>query len=157
MITREHLNVFVMKKYVIGFLALVSFYGCQSTSQEKTSETNLEEEETLYTGDNSRVSLDWMGMYMGYANCKDCDSIKTIVTLESDDTFSVTNQRFPGGNKSSDTGKIEWFEDGSGVRLTGKLIDMKLVVGEGRLLELNDDGNLMDSTEQGTHIYFKIE
>ena len=90
---------------------------------------------------NSRNALDWAGTYEGVTPCADCPGIKTRLTLQGDGVFELSTQyidRQPA--PQTVRGSFSWDASGGIVTLEGPGRRQRFRVGEGRLLQLNQDG-----------------
>ncbi len=104
---------------------------------------------------NAQNALDWNGTYEATLPCADCPGIKTILTLNSDQTFQISQQYLKNHTEETtteDTGMFEWQKNGSIIHLKGKETDMLLQVGENRLMALDKRGEDMGS--QKDHYIF---
>ena len=93
-------------------------------------------------GHNSRNALDWPGAYEGVLPCADCPGIKTRLLLFADGRFELSTQyldRQPAPQSAS--GRFSWNSAGSTVTLDAAGFGQQFQVGEGRLLQLNQDGS----------------
>ena len=91
---------------------------------------------------SSRNSLDWAGAYEGVLPCADCPGIKTRLLLFADGHFELSTQyldRQPAPQSAS--GRFSWNSAGSTVTLDAAGFGQQFQVGEGRLLQLNQDGS----------------
>ena len=91
---------------------------------------------------NSRNSLDWWGVYTGLLPCADCEGIKVILTLNRDETYELS-YLYVG---KSDTpfvfsGEFVWDEAGGRITLPREDFPIRYKVGEGRLYQLDVEGN----------------
>ena len=93
-------------------------------------------------GHNSRNSLDWAGSYAGVLPCADCPGIKTRLSLQRDGRYELSTQyldRQP--TPQTVTGQFRWNAAGSAIALDAAGHGQQFQVGEGRLLQLNQDGS----------------
>ena len=129
-----------MKKNLLlitfGMLILGS---CQKKS-EVNEVLNTEGASEVVDEHTSQNSLDWMGKYEATLPCADCPGIKTIIVLNDNNTFSITNEYLERDTKIEDSGEIMWHDNGSVVHLKGKETDIKLKVVENGLIHLDQDG-----------------
>ena len=140
--------------------ATVSLTACNQTQKSDqhigtdsiTPETSIMD--TVHTSQNS---LDWAGSYEATIPCADCEGIKTNITLKKDNTFAITSEYINKNTKIEDAGKIMWHDNGSVVHLTGKETNMKLKVGENRLIGLDQEGHEIDGPNAHLYVYNKIE
>jgi uncharacterized lipoprotein NlpE involved in copper resistance len=125
----------------------------QPLATESTSHTALHTD-TVHTSQNS---LDWAGEYVATIPCADCEGIKTHITLKNDDTFSIVSEYINKNSKVVDSGKMMWHDQGSVIHLTGKETNMKLKVGEGRLIGLDLEGKEIEGPNAHLYVYNKVE
>lgn len=142
-----------MKK--IGLLfALVAtvIIGCKN--EEKKEMKEVTSEETMDTmvsevvdGHNSQNSLDWAGIYEGTTPCADCEGIKTILELNEDNTY-VLSQTYLGkpeiDNEFKRNGSFTWNGLGSIVTLKDGDAEFEYKVGENQLWILDANGDIID-------------
>ncbi|MGB5404963.1 MAG: copper resistance protein NlpE N-terminal domain-containing protein [Robiginitalea sp.] len=118
---------------------------------------------TEFTGDghNSRISVDWNGIYKGTIPCADCGGIQTELTLMEDGSFErSTTYLGKDGETHYEKGNFTWDDSGSNVTLAledGKTQEYK--VGENRLFHLDQEGNRItgDLADNYTLIKNKID
>lgn len=133
-----------MKKNILA-LAVVSglfLISCQKKTTEVTIDQTPHQdtmviEDTEHTSQNS---LDWMGTYEATLPCADCPGIKTIITLNDDNTFEISNEYLERNTKIEDSGEVMWHDNGSVVHLKGKDTNIKLKVIENGLIHLDQEG-----------------
>ncbi|OOE82349.1 hypothetical protein BZG25_00400 [Salinivibrio sp. ML198] len=69
---------------------------------------------------NAKLSLDWNGTYQGVVPCADCEGIDTTLTLNPDNTYSLTKTYLgKEGEALKESGTFKWDETGSVVILEG--------------------------------------
>lgn len=91
---------------------------------------------------NSRNVLDWAGLYEGILPCADCPGIKTRLSLQRDGRFELSTQYLDRQTTPQTvTGQFSWNAAGSAVKLDAAGHGQQFQVGEGRLLQLNQDGS----------------
>lgn len=105
--------------------------------------------------DNSQNSLDWSGTYEATVPCADCPGIKTSLTLNKDNTFSITEEYLERNTKNTDNGTFEWGARGSMITLNGKTAKYKYKVGENKLIQLQLDGKQMDGPNKDLYVFKK--
>jgi uncharacterized lipoprotein NlpE involved in copper resistance len=114
------------------FSFMIFFAGCSPKHKANPS---------VPTGDNSMVSLDWDGLYMGTLPCADCEGIETWLTLSKDKSYLLKTKYIGKGDASEQFGKFSWNTAGSTITLAGiKNAPNQYLVGEGRLFQLDMDG-----------------
>ena len=126
--------------YVIGICVFVlGMSACKSKGSTKL--------ETSESGDNSKNSLDWTGVYTGILPCADCAGIFTQITLQTDNTYQL-QINYIGKEESVETieGTFQWNSAGSIITLSGlkeKSMPSAYKVGEGKLIQLNMEGKVI--------------
>lgn len=119
---------------MLTFLLLV---GCETKNTKV-----LEDVSKDFIGEHtSQNSLDWMGTYEATLPCADCPGIKTIIKLNDDNTFEISNEYLERNSKLDDSGEVMWHDNGSVVHLKGKDTNIKLKVIENGLIHLDQEGN----------------
>jgi uncharacterized lipoprotein NlpE involved in copper resistance len=132
---------------ILAVMAIVTF-GCKSGEKsdgyilDNPTETNP----GVPDGHNSRTSLDWEGVYEGTTPCADCEGIETKLTLNSDNTFELTQTYL--GKKEENTrytssGDFTWNEAGSNIILKAQDITIRFQVGENEVTMLDMAGNVV--------------
>jgi len=107
-----------------GFIMiLLGFYACSPKPERTSGNDSVSRAGQTVQPDmhNSRISLDWAGVYQGVLPCADCEGIKTSITLKSDNTFT-RKSIYLGKEKKvfSEKGTFVWNENGSNVILTAE-------------------------------------
>ncbi len=95
--------------------------------------------------DNSRIALDWEGIYRGIVPCADCEGIKIEMVLFASGTYRLTLLYLGKKHISPSTfeGRFEWDNSGNFIILKDQLNDQflnKYQVGEEKLFLLNQQG-----------------
>jgi heat shock protein HslJ len=93
-------------------------------------------------GHNSRNALDWAGTYSGVMPCADCPGIEMRLTLRNDGSYELSTlyqDRQPAPKIVS--GRFSWDAAGNSITLDAAGMGQQFRVGEGRLLQLNQDGS----------------
>ena len=90
-------------------LAVSSLVTCKSgeSSDVRDDIITHKQTSTVPDGNNSKNSLDWAGVYEGDSFCDDCDNINTVLRLNQDESF-VLSQAFVRNGKED----IHYKEDG---------------------------------------------
>lgn len=150
-----------MKLPVFYFcLAAISLSACNQTSknsQHTAADSTAYETAAADNAHTSQNSLDWPGSYEATIPCADCEGIKTNITLKSNNTFTIVSEYINKNSKVEDSGKIMWHNNGSVVHLTGKETDIKLKVGENKLIGLDQEGHEIDGPNAHLYVYNKVE
>lgn len=136
-------------------IAALVLVGCKNgEKKEAVSEENMQSvDSTMVDSHNSENSLDWAGVYEGTTPCADCEGIKTMLELKSDNTY-VLSQTYLGDyaddeREFGESGSFTWNDDGSVIVLKSgdKTIKFKVEENQVRLLDLQGDvieGDLAD-------------
>lgn len=123
---------------------LVTTDGNKDTVVVNTNDTLSPNDDTGLRVDehNSKNSIDWAGTYHATLPCADCDGIHTIIEINNDETFKLTQEYLNKNNKSENTGKFTWSADGSKINLKTKdNSNFNFKVGEGKLIFLDQEEN----------------
>ncbi|HEY0680432.1 MAG TPA: copper resistance protein NlpE N-terminal domain-containing protein [Chitinophagaceae bacterium] len=121
-----------MKSIFLSFFAVCSslFLICCSSTQN--------------TGDTSKTSLDWQGVYNGVVPCADCNGIATKITLRENNTYVLQTQYLGKSNEVfSSEGSFEWNKDGTQIVLKNikdGVASAYYQVGENKLTQLDMNG-----------------
>jgi len=154
-------KITAMKLPVFYFcLAAISLSACNQTSknsQHTAADSTAYETAAADNAHTSQNSLDWPGTYEATIPCADCEGIKTNITLKSNNTFTIVSEYINKNSKVEDSGKIMWHNKGSVVHLTGKETDIKLKVGENKLIGLDQEGHEIDGPNAHLYVYNKVE
>jgi uncharacterized lipoprotein NlpE involved in copper resistance len=143
-----------MKNVVLSFFVLA--FICSSCKNKTapavepvadtpTPETVLQDTSTVPTGDNSRVSLDWPGVYNGTLPCKDCKGVNTKLELKLDNTFTMSEEFVGSKSKKNElSGKFVWDKEGFNITLLIEPKTRKFGVGENALYQLDSLGKIVE-------------
>lgn len=123
-------------------------------NQSLTNDT-LKKESDKPIGDNSQVSLDWSGTYEATLPCADCPGIKSVLILNDDQTFKLSEEYLERNVKNEDEGTFSWDQDGQKIALKGKTTKTKFFVGENQLFHLDTEGNIIEGAMKDFFIYRK--
>ncbi|QAA82600.1 copper resistance protein NlpE [Aequorivita sp. H23M31] len=143
-----------MKKVLLLFtVSLGLLLGCKNEVNEKEKVTPegvvLDVDTTVAKPDmhNSENALDWAGIYEGTTPCADCEGIKTILELKSDNTYtlSMTYLGKPKVEEFKQHGDFTWDATGSRISLKTDGEPMLLKVGENKVWLLDGSGNVIDN------------
>ncbi len=157
-------NIFNLAVLSCGVL-LVGFTSCKPKTSENQKPEAIQTSEaeeapaTEFTGDghNSRISVDWNGIYKGTIPCADCEGIKTELTLMEDGSFERrTTYLGKDAETRSDKGYFTWNDAGSSVTLA--LEDggiQQYQVGENMLFHLDREGNRITGDLAENYILMK--
>lgn len=111
---------------------------------------------TELIGDNSMTSLDWTGTYDGVLPCADCEGIKTIISINQDNTY-VAKDIYVGKPDSlfESNGTFKWDEKGQKIIFSDKN-RTSYFVGENTLTHLDKDGNKISGDLAERYILKKV-
>ena len=125
-------------------------------SEEKKQVENVESQ-IEYVGDNSMNSLDWDGTYEGELPCADCEGIKTVMTINKDNTYVLKETYLGKESIPYETkGTFKW--DDQGQRITLSDTDRHpYFVGENTLTHLDEDGEKITGDLEALYILKKVQ
>ncbi len=110
----------------------------------------------LPIADNSQNSLDWIGTYIGTLPCTDCEGIKTIITLNKDNSYTLSETYLGKNNKPYTTkGTFSWNKEGTKISLTDGTQKQQYQVGENKLIRLDIYGNPIKSQLSDKYVLIK--
>ncbi len=133
-------------------LCLIAILGLSSCANQQAAQPAANAD-----GDNSRVSLDWPGVYKGLLPCADCEGIQTTITLGKDNAFtrSMNYLGKPNG-QFADQGLFAWDNKGERITLTDQHGQSQSYrVGEGRLFHLSQQGQRISGENADRYILLK--
>jgi uncharacterized lipoprotein NlpE involved in copper resistance len=94
-----------------------------------------------------KESEKFRGIYYGYLPCKDCDGIKTTLSLKNKNNYLLVTQYAKTSTREFfEKGKYDWNEKTSIVTLTARKdssVRQYYIKDEGTLLLLTDEGKFM--------------
>lgn len=110
--------------------------------------------------DNSRISLDWAGIYRGIVPCADCEGIKTEMVLDASGTYRLTtlNLGEKGAKPIVFEGKFEWDNSGNKIMLKESAsikVPKQYQVGEEKLFQLDEQGKRITGKMADKYILHK--
>lgn len=156
------------KTFLLGAIIALFLTSCSPKEKPQDSSVNLKTDSTLIQkpmdsattvtvvdGHNSQNSVDWNGTYEGVIPCADCPGIKTSLTLNADNTFSIIEEYIDRKSKNEDKGNFEWDKTGSIVTLTGKTANYKYQVGENHLIQLDLEGKEITGPNKDLYVLKK--
>jgi len=131
-----------MKTTVINTFCVVLvmlFTSCNSN--KKKEDPMVEDIQSEPIGDNSMTSLDWEGTYEGLLPCADCEGIKTVVSINKDNTY-VSKETYVGKDTTpfESKGTFKWDKQGQKITFSDKN-GKSYFVGENTLIHLDREGN----------------
>ena len=134
------------------FMLVALLFSCND-NKKKEVETMPESE---LMGDNSMTSLDWAGTYEGVLPCADCEGIKTVITINQDNSY-VTKEIYEGKKDSlfESKGTFKWDENGQKIIFSDASRHLYFV-GENTLTLLDKDGNKISGDLAEYYILKKV-
>ncbi|HRQ52192.1 MAG TPA: copper resistance protein NlpE, partial [Agriterribacter sp.] len=85
---------------------------------------------------------DWQGSYRGILPCADCSGIETVIDLDADNTYRMSQKYI---DKDSIprviSGSFTWTKDGNKIVLGKENDNRRLQVGENQLFWMDNEGN----------------
>ncbi|WP_415326115.1 copper resistance protein NlpE [Chryseobacterium sp. MMS23-Vi53] len=153
---------------ILGMVAMAFMVSC--TQKDKNPEVNVNPKTdpmaiqtpmdttktvAAETTHNSENSVDWFGTYEATVPCADCPGIKTILTLNKDKTFTISEEYLERKSKNEDKGTFEWNSTGSIITLNGKSAKYKYKVGENTLTQLDMSGQPIDGPNKDLYVFKK--
>jgi uncharacterized lipoprotein NlpE involved in copper resistance len=127
-----------MKRKVFIFVLMVVFVMSGLVSCNKTKETKG-------TADvqNSRVSLDWAGVYTGTIPAADVSGINVRMQINKDNTYELTYEYLDifDNNTFTFTGSFKWDNAGNVIILEIADAPSYYKVAENKLIQLDMEGN----------------
>lgn len=146
-----------MKKVILSAtaLAMLGLVACGDSTDSKTTTPADTTKQNPTPADNSKTSVDWAGVYQGTLPCADCEGILSTITLSNNDSFVYTNVYIGKNDTIVDAGKIMWHDNGGVVHLKGATADVQLKVGENKLIQLDQEGKVIEGALADKYIYTK--
>jgi hypothetical protein len=100
------------------------------------------QDELIIDMHNSRISVDWEGVYTGTIPCADCECINVKLMLNADETYELSYQYIgKDDTPHSVSGKFTWNDNGGVITLDCKNFPSHYKVGEEKLFQLDMKGN----------------
>lgn len=132
--------------FILALCAIV-ITGCKSgEGGESYDFTPIDRSSEYPTGDNSRTSLDWPGVYEGTTPCADCEGIKTSLQLNNDETYTLSQTYLKSGNDDvtfNESGSFKWNDAGSQIIIESDDLRIRFQVGENEVTMLDMRGNVI--------------
>jgi|SRR5690625_2374713 len=142
-----------MKKTGFLILIVLALTGCKSGEKYDVVGDDFIESLNYDPAHNSRNSLDWAGVYEYTAPCEDCDGIRTVFTINEDQTYELT-QTYLGENERTGfqaSGDFSWNEAGSRIIIKPEDLIIQFNVGENYVSLADMKGNV--STRKVENFY----
>ena len=147
-----------MKTAFINILSITFLLVITSCNSGKKTETPTTDEQQMdLVGDNSMTSLDWDGTYEGELPCADCDGIKTVMTINQDNTY-VLKETYVGKNATpyETKGTFKWDDKGQNIILSDASRP-SYFVGENTLTYLDKDGEKVIGDLESLYVLDKVQ
>jgi uncharacterized lipoprotein NlpE involved in copper resistance len=144
-----------------GFIVLssITLTGCggENKDEEKVTTEDLVLSPVADTVHTTMNSVDYAGTYKGTTPCADCEGIEVELTIGMDSSYTHSMKYLGKGDGKPviKTGKYVWV-DGGTIQLQG--IDegpSKFKVGEGRIWQLDLEGNKIEGELADRYILTK--
>lgn len=147
-----------MKTAFINTLCVTLLLLVTSCNSGKKKETPITDEQHMESmRDNSMTSLDWDGTYEGKLPCADCEGIKTVVTINQDNSYSI-KEIYLGKDATPIESKGTFKWDDAGQIITFSDADRhSYFVGENTLTYLDEDGNKIIGDMESLYILNKVQ
>jgi len=138
-------------KWIVAALVLaITITACKSRKETAGQRVNPD------PAHNSQNSVDWAGTYQGTLPCADCPGIHTTLTLDTNDTYTLTSSYLDRSDSLySETGKFIW--DDAGSRITLGNGGRRFQVGENRLIHLDAEGHEITGSLASQYVLQKMD
>ena len=137
-----------MRKRVLVFAAALSVLGlaaCVSPGK------------AIDAAHNSRNSVNWDGVYRGVIPAADGPGITVEITLNNDETYSMSYQYIDrGGEVFTEAGTFWWNNAGSTITLDVKDRPPHYQVGENTLIQLDMNGEKITGDLSDSYVLKKV-
>jgi copper homeostasis protein (lipoprotein) len=142
------LNLILLAAFVILGLSC----GRQSSEQSNSEEIPAE----FYDVHNARISLDYVGSYLGVLPCADCEGIRTEVILVDESQF-IRRTQYIGHDDMvfEESGIYTWDDAGNTITLQGTEKPNQYFVSENRIFHLDMGGKRIEGELADQYILVK--
>jgi len=128
-------------RIILPLLLIIGIAGCKSY-QKNTKSDPTGRSATFH---NSKISLDWAGVYRGTLPCADCEGIQSEIRLKKGRTYEIA-LKYLGKSEVviRNSGPFKWDEAGNKITLVNinsKLEPNQYFVGENSLTKTDMKGN----------------
>jgi len=149
-----------MKKIMLAVAALVAAFGAFALGSCATCPPNAGMEGLA--GHNSRLALDWWGVYEGVIPSASGSGIEVSLTLRADHTFELVYDYIGREGTAVYSGTFSWNDSGSAISLDGQeghpfLYPPFYQVGEGFLRQLDVQGNPIVGSWADSYLLLKAQ
>lgn len=143
------------KFFIISITCVLVFGACL---KRNAGESVSSSENTTNAADihNSRISVDWQGTYRGTIPAADGPGIDVKLVLNDNETYSIGYTYIDKGDSVfEESGKFKWTKDGGTVVLDTEDLPPYYKVGEGRLIQLDGEGNVITGMLENNYVLMK--
>ena len=129
--------------FFVATICLVTVFAVSCTGGGNRADRNQALATPHHT---SESALDWAGVYTGVLPCADCEGIQTTIVLRYNNTFELRTRYLDRSLEENFWhGEFVWNETGNHITLLGvpPTSPLHFLVGEGRLIQLDMEGNRM--------------
>jgi uncharacterized lipoprotein NlpE involved in copper resistance len=106
---------------------------------------------------NSKISLDWGGVYTGTVPAADTAGVEFRITLNYNETFEAQYQFVGRVTRFISMGMFNWNDAGSVIELDIEHIPRYYAVGENILIQLDMNGNIVSGTLADKYVLKKVQ
>jgi len=139
----------MLKKNIFHFALMVLFFTAAMSACVSTRLADMSH--------NSRDSLDWEGRYTGRIPSASGSGIDVQITLRSDLTFSLVYDYVDRQGFWTGMGTFSWDETGNIIILKHPDLPPYYKVEEGRLRQLDLEGNIITGNLADMYVLKKVE
>ena len=145
-----------MKKLLIIAAITGILYSCGGNSRKTKPDTEAQNEQTVATIHNARISLDFEGIYVGELPTASGTGMIVTITLGRD-TYVKRTEYIGKKDIIEEEGKFTWNEAGNTIILSG-ITDApsKYFVAENKLIQLDMEGNRITGELADMYVLHKI-
>ena len=108
------------------------------------------------TVDNSRINLDWAGVYAGLIPAADCPGINVQITLRADESYTIVYNYVDRQSTATESGTFSWDEAGNTIILKHTTFPPYYRVSENHLLQLDMKGKKITGSFADLYVLKKI-
>lgn len=147
---KKHLFLFA----ILSLSVFVAACGGNKSADEATQDGELTD-----TMHNAQTPPSFLGIYSGILPCGNCAGIQTVIHLLAD---SIYTKRFIYLGRGTDEvlleeGKYSWNKEGSVITLQGPSSSIQYIVGENKIIQLNENGQQYQGSDAGQYVLNRTE
>jgi len=135
------------KTLIATLLCCCTLTACSKPTQNvelntATTDAQVASSAEIDSAHNAQNSLDWAGDYQGTLPCADCEGIKTLLVLNADSTYHLTETYLGKGdhNPFKSAGKFSFDNTDSVITLDKNGDQRKYFIAENQLYALDQEG-----------------